>query len=66
MIGRGKATVLGAAKKAMSRRSKARLQFLVGRIDGLLKASKCANMFGISVPVYLAAVLEYLAAEQLR
>ena len=59
MVGRGKATVLGAAKKA-------RLQFLVGRIDGLLKASKCANMFGISVPVYLAAVLEYLAAEQLR
>ena len=50
---------MGAAKKA-------RLQFLVGRIDGLLKASKCANMFGISVPVYLAAVLEYLAAEQLR
>jgi histone H2A len=57
--GRGKA----AGKKATSRSSKAGLQFPVGRIARFLKAGKYAERVGAGAPVYLAAVLEYLAAE---
>jgi len=63
MAGRGKAIGSGAAKKAMSRSSKAGLQFPVGRIARFLKAGKYAERVGAGAPVYLAAVLEYLAAE---
>ncbi|KAD3640911.1 hypothetical protein E3N88_30134 [Mikania micrantha] len=56
----------GAAKKATSRSSKAGLQFPVGCIARFLKAGKYAERVGAGAPVYLAAVLEYLAAEVLE
>ncbi|CAI5493194.1 unnamed protein product [Closterium sp. Naga37s-1] len=59
---RGKA----AGKKAVSRSAKAGLQFPVGRIARFLKAGKYATRVGAGAPVYLAAVLEYLAAEVLE
>ncbi|KAI5412155.1 Histone H2A.6, partial [Lathyrus oleraceus] len=67
MAGRGKTLgSSGAAKKATSRSSKAGLQFPVGRIARFLKAGKYAERVGAGAPVYLAAVLEYLAAEVLE
>ncbi|KAI7733702.1 hypothetical protein M8C21_020685 [Ambrosia artemisiifolia] len=57
--GRGKA-------KAVSRSSKAGLQFPVGRIARFLKAGRYAQRVGAGAPVYLSAVLEYLAAEVLE
>lgn len=61
MAGRGK--TLNSGKKAVSRSSKAGLQFPVGRIARFLKAGKYSQRVGAGAPVYLAAVLEYLAAE---
>ena len=52
--------------KATSKSSKAGLQFPVGRIGRLLRQSKYAERVGAGAPVYLAAVLEYLAAEVLE
>ncbi|ERN18381.1 hypothetical protein AMTRI_Chr10g4860 [Amborella trichopoda] len=66
MAGRGKAIGAGGSKKATSRSSKAGLQFPVGRIARFLKAGKYAERVGAGAPVYLAAVLEYLAAEVLE
>ena len=60
--GRGKA---GAAKPT-SRSAKAGLQFPVGRIARFLKQGRYADRVGAGAPVYLAAVLEYLAAEVLE
>lgn len=57
--GRGKTK----GSKAVSRSQKAGLQFPVGRIARFLKAGKYAERVGAGAPVYLAAVLEYLAAE---
>lgn len=57
--GRGKSK----ASKSTSRSQKAGLQFPVGRIARFLKAGKYAERVGAGAPVYLAAVLEYLAAE---
>ena len=57
--GRGKTK----ASKSVSRSQKAGLQFPVGRIARFLKAGKYAERVGAGAPVYLAAVLEYLAAE---
>ncbi|XP_028796333.1 probable histone H2A.3 [Neltuma alba] len=65
-LGRGKTLGSGASKKATSRSSKAGLQFPVGRIARFLKAGKYAERVGAGAPVYLAAVLEYLAAEVLE
>lgn len=62
MSGRGK----GSGKKAVSRSAKAGLQFPVGRIARFLKSGKYAERVGAGAPVYLAAVLEYLAAEVSR
>ena len=63
--GRGKAA--GKAKgKAVSRSSKAGLQFPVGRLARYLKKGRYAERIGAGAPVYLAAVLEYLAAELLE
>ncbi len=59
MSGRGKSS----GKKAVSRSHKAGLQFPVGRIARFLKAGKYSTRVGAGAPVYLAAVLEYLAAE---
>ncbi|WFD33724.1 histone H2A [Malassezia cuniculi] len=52
--------------KAQSRSAKAGLQFPVGRIHRLLRKGNYAQRVGAGAPVYLAAVLEYLAAEILE
>ena len=62
MSGRGKGK---SGKKAVSRSAKAGLQFPVGRIARYLKVV-VATRVGAGAPVYLAAVLEYLAAEVLE
>ena len=49
-----------------SRSSRAGLQFPVGRIHRKLKKGNFAERVGAGAPVYLAAVLEYLAAEVLE
>ncbi|KAJ7782601.1 histone 2A [Mycena olivaceomarginata] len=56
----------GDPGKSQSRSSKAGLQFPVGRIHRLLKKGNYAQRVGAGAPVYLAAVLEYLAAEILE
>ncbi|KAL4558815.1 hypothetical protein LXL04_037017 [Taraxacum kok-saghyz] len=60
--GRGKST----STKSVSRSSKAGLQFPVGRISRYLKNGRYAKRVGSGSPVYLSAVLEYLAAEVLE
>ncbi|KAI0073792.1 histone-fold-containing protein [Panus rudis PR-1116 ss-1] len=60
----GKAS--GEATKSQSRSAKAGLQFPVGRVHRLLKRGNYAQRVGAGAPVYLAAVLEYLAAEILE
>ena len=60
--GRGKA---GAARP-VSRSAKAGLQFPVGRIARFLKQGRYAERIGAGAPVYMAAVMEYLAAEVLE
>lgn len=55
----------GPKKKAVSRSVKAGLQFPVGRIGRYLKKGRYAQRVGSGAPVYMAAVLEYLAAEVL-
>jgi len=60
--GRGKTE----GKKAVSKSTKAGLQFPVGRIGRLLKKGKYATRVGAGAPVYLASVLEYLTAEILE
>src|SRR5574343_1140396 len=64
MSGRGK--VGKVRSKAKSRSSRAGLQFPVGRIHRLLRRGNYAERIGAGAPVYLAAVLEYLAAEVLE
>ncbi|KAF9813248.1 hypothetical protein IEO21_05683 [Rhodonia placenta] len=54
------------ATKSQSRSAKAGLQFPVGRVHRLLKKGNYAQRVGAGAPVYLAAVLEYLAAEILE
>nr|BAK04939.1 predicted protein [Hordeum vulgare subsp. vulgare] len=56
----------GDKKKAVTRSVKAGLQFPVGRIGRYLKKGRYAQRVGSGAPVYLAAVLEYLAAELLE
>ncbi|KAJ7589817.1 histone H2A [Mycena floridula] len=56
----------GEAGKSQSRSAKAGLQFPVGRVHRLLKKGNYAQRVGAGAPVYLAAVLEYLAAEILE
>lgn len=56
----------GKEDKAISRSTRAGLQFPVGRIHRLLKKGNYAKRIGAGAPVYLAAVLEYLAAEILE
>ncbi|KNC96808.1 histone H2A.X [Spizellomyces punctatus DAOM BR117] len=65
--GKGKSGAEKAAKPAgKSRSSRAGLQFPVGRIHRLLRKGNYAQRVGAGAPVYLAAVLEYLAAEILE
>merc|ERR1712230_323483 len=54
------------SKSAQSRSSKAGLAFPVGRIHRLLRKGNYAERVGAGAPVYLAAVMEYLAAEVLE
>ncbi|KAL7582653.1 histone H2A [Lactuca sativa] len=56
----------GPRKKSVTRSVKAGLQFPVGRIGRFLKNGRYAKRVGTGAPVYLAAVLEYLAAEVLE
>ena len=64
MSGRGKG---GKARaKAKTRSSRAGLQFPVGRVHRLLRQGNYAERIGAGAPVYLAAVMEYLAAEILE
>ena len=56
----------GSKKKATSRSAKAGLQFPVGRVHRHMKLGKYASRIGAGAPVYLAAVLEYMAAEVLE
>ena len=60
--GKGKAS----ASRAMSKAARAGLQFPVGRIARFLKQNRSAARVGSGAPVYLSAVLEYLAAEVLE
>lgn len=53
----------GERKKSVSKSIKAGLQFPVGRIARFLKKGRYAQRTGTGAPIYLAAVLEYLAAE---
>lgn len=55
----------GPKKKPVTRSAKAGLQFPVGRIGRYLKKGRYSQRVGSGAPVYLAAVLEYLAAEVL-
>ena len=64
MSGRGKG---GKARaKAKSRSQRAGLQFPVGRVHRFLRKGNYAQRVGAGAPVYLAAVMEYLAAEILE
>jgi len=70
MSGKGKSGKTGGKAggkgKSQSRSAKAGLQFPVGRVHRLLKKGNYAQRVGAGAPVYLAAVLEYLAAEILE
>lgn len=50
-------------KKSVSKSVKAGLQFPVGRVARYLRNGRYARRLGTGAPIYLAAVLEYLAAE---
>eukprot|EP00275_Glaucocystis_incrassata_P000315 EC118747.1.p1 GENE.EC118747.1~~EC118747.1.p1 ORF type:complete len:142 (+),score=39.73 EC118747.1:69-494(+) len=52
--------------KSVSRSTKAGLQFPVGRLASQLKKGRYSERVGAGVPVYLAAVLEYMCAEILE
>ncbi|XP_027349546.1 probable histone H2A.5 [Abrus precatorius] len=56
----------GERKKAVSKSVKAGLQFPVGRVTRYLKNGRYSRRLGTGAPIYLTAVLEYLAAEVLE
>ena len=62
IMARGK----GKSAKSRTRSSRAGLQFPVGRLHRYLKKGNYGSRIGAGAPVYLAAVLEYLAAEILE
>ena len=64
--GKGKSSGDKTKAVSRSRSSKAGLQFPVGRVHRLLRKGNYAKRVGAGAPVYLAAVLEYLAAEILE
>ena len=66
VVGPRKTSSGGSKKKATSRSAKAGLQFPVGRVHRHIKLGRYATRIGAGAPVYLAAVLEYMAAEVLE
>jgi|UniRef100_A0A914E445 histone H2A len=66
MSARGKGGKAKSGGKSKTRSSRAGLQFPVGRLHRLLRKGNYAERVGSGAPVYLAAVLEYLAAEVLE
>ena len=62
MSGRGKPK----GTKSKTRSSRAGLQFPVGRIHRFLRKGNYSKHVGSGAPVYMAAVMEYLAAEVLE
>ena len=60
--GRGKK----AGGKSQSRSARAGLQFPVGRVSRFLRKGRYGARVGGGAPVYMSAVLEYLAAEILE
>ncbi|NWZ44146.1 H2A2 protein, partial [Brachypodius atriceps] len=69
MSGRGKKQAAAASPGSASKKSRsarAGLQFPVGRIYRLLRRGKYAHRIGSGAAIYLAAVLEYMAAELLE
>uniref|UniRef100_UPI00398F56E8 histone H2A-like n=1 Tax=Pristiophorus japonicus TaxID=55135 RepID=UPI00398F56E8 len=65
MSGRGKTGGKSWAK-ARFRSSRTGLQFPVGRVHRLLRKGNYAERVAAGLPVYMAAVLEYLTAEFLK
>jgi len=65
MSGRGKGGK-SSSKTQKSRSTRAGLMFPVGRIHRLLRKGNYAERVGAGAPVYLSAVMEYLAAEILE
>jgi histone H2A len=64
MSERGKGGKVKGKSKSWS--SRAGLQFPVGRMHRILRKGNYAERVGAGAPVYLAAVMEYLAAEVLE
>ena len=56
----------GKSSKSTSRSARAGLQFPVGRVARYMRNMRLASRLGGGAPVYMAAVLEYLAAEILE
>ena len=66
MSGRGKGGKAKTKGKSRTRSSRAGLQFPVGRVHRLLRKGNYGERVGCGAPVYMAAVMEYLAAEILE
>ncbi|KAI8868949.1 histone-fold-containing protein [Ramicandelaber brevisporus] len=66
MAGKGGKAASTASASSKSRSAKAGLTFPVGRIHRHLKKGNYAGRIAAGAPVFLAAVLEYLAAEILE
>ncbi|NXU61025.1 H2AX protein, partial [Horornis vulcanius] len=69
MSGRGKKQAVASNPGSASKKSKsakAGLQFPVGRIYRLLRRGKYAHRIASGAAIYLAAVMEYMAAEVLE
>ena len=66
MSGKGKGGRGKKSGKATSRSAKAGLQFPVGRVARYIRNQRVASRLGAGAPVYMAAVMEYLAAEILE
>ncbi|XP_054128301.1 histone H2A, sperm-like [Melozone crissalis] len=69
MSGRGKKRAVAGSPRSASKKSrsaKAGLQFPVGRVYRFLRSGNYADRIGLGAAIYLAAVMEYLAAEVLE
>jgi histone H2A len=60
-----KSAASGEGQKAKSRSAKAGLTFPVSRVNRHLRDSGATKRVGAGAPIYLSAVLEYVAAELL-